>query len=117
LVAAQHPKFLRAITLSAVSASLYSEADYPGGMLNVGFIAEWSLHDQPASEVTGVEARVRWGDKECERNYLAHRASDLLLESRAHPFLDRWWRERSLEHYVDQVAVPTYISGTWQDNA
>jgi uncharacterized protein len=117
LVAAQHPRFLRAITPSAVSASLYSEADYPGGMLNVGFIAEWSLHDQPASEATGVEARVRWGDKECERNHLAHRASDLLLESRAHPFLDRWWRERSLEHYVDQVAVPTYISGTWQDNA
>ncbi len=117
LVAAQHPRFLRAITPSAVTASLYSEADYPGGMLNVGFIAEWSLHDQPASERMGVEARVRWGDEECESNYLAHPASDLLRESRAHPFLDQWWRGHSLEHYVDQVAVPTFISGTWQDNA
>jgi hypothetical protein len=117
LVAAQHPKFLRAITPSAVAASTYSEVDYPGGMLNVGFIAEWSLHDQPASEAMGVKARIGWGDEECERNYRAHPASDLLLESRAHPFLDPWWRRHSLEHYVDQVRVPTFISGTWQDNA
>jgi putative CocE/NonD family hydrolase len=117
LVAAQHPEFLRAITPSAVTASTYSEIDYPGGMLNVGFVTEWSLHDQPSSEAMGVKARVAWGDKECERNYLAHPPPDLLLESRAHPFLDQWWRSHSLEQYVGQVAVPTFISGTWQDDA
>ena len=81
LVAAQHPKFLRAITPSAVTASLYSEVIYPGGMLNVGFIAEWSLHDQPASEALGVKVRVGWGDRECESNYLAHPAPHNLLRS------------------------------------
>lgn len=117
LVAAQHPKFLRAITPSAVTASQYSEVVYPGGMLNVGFIAEWSLHDQPASEALGVKVRVGWGDKECKSNYLAHPAPHNLLQARAHPFFDQWWQSRSLETYVGQVAVPTFISGTWQDNA
>ncbi|MGB6489104.1 MAG: CocE/NonD family hydrolase [Steroidobacteraceae bacterium] len=117
LVAAQHPKFLRAITPSAVTASQYSEVVYPGGMLNVGFVAEWSLHDQPASEALGVKVRVGWGDKECESNYLAHPAPHNLLQARAHPFFDQWWQSRSLETYVGQVAVPTFISGTWQDNA
>jgi hypothetical protein len=117
LVAARHPKLLRAITPSAVAASAYSEAIYPGGMLNVGFVAEWSLHDQPAGEAQGVKTRIGWGDKECRSNYLAHPAPHQLLEARAHPFADQWWQLRSLEHYVGQVNVPTFISGTWQDNA
>jgi uncharacterized protein len=117
LVAAQHPKFLRAITPSAVTASAYSEVVYPGGMLNVGFVAEWSLHDQPMAEAMGVKARVGWGDKECARNYSSHPASQQFLQARAHPFFDQWWKLHSLEQYIDQVAVPTFISGTWQDNA
>ncbi len=117
LVAAQHPKFLRAITPSAVTASAYGEAVYPGGMLNVGFVAEWSLHDQPASEAQGVKVRVGWGDKECEHNYRAHPAPHIFLQARAHPFFDQWWQTHSLQTYVGQVTVPTFISGTWQDNA
>lgn len=117
LVAAQRPRFLRAITPSAVTASTYSEAAYPGGMLNVGFIAQWSLHDQPEAEAMGVRARVGWGDKECESNYRAHPDPQLLLQARAHPFLDRWWRSRSLETYIDRVSVPAFMSGNWQDNA
>jgi uncharacterized protein len=117
LVAAQHPKFLRAITPSAVTASEYSEVVYPGGMLNVGFVGEWSLHDQPEAEAMGVRERVGWGDKECAGNYRAHPAPRPFLQARAHPYFDEWWQTRSLQTYVGQVAVPTFISGTWQDNA
>ena len=117
LVAAQHPKFLRAITPSAVTANEYSEVVYPGGMLNVGFVGEWSLHDQPEAEATGVRERVGWGDKECAGNYRAHPVPRPFLQARAHPYFDEWWRTRSLQTYVGQVAVPTFISGTWQDNA
>ncbi len=116
LVAAQHPKFLYAITPSAVTANTYSEIAYPGGIFNVGFAAGWSLHLQPWVESLGIKARIGWGDTECERNYLAHRPSRLPLQGRAHPFFDQWWQIRSLEEYVDRVAVPTFISGTWQDN-
>lgn len=117
LVAARHPEYLRAITPSAVTASAYGETAYPGGILNVGFVAEWSLHDQPLSAAMGVEARVGWGDKECKANYAAHPDPSLFLETRAHPYLDRWWKLHSLGQYIGQVAVPTFISGTWQDNA
>lgn len=89
---------------------------YPGGILNVGFGAEWSLHVQPAVEAKGVKARIAWGDEECARNYSAHPVSRLFAEALAHPLLDTWWRTRSLASYVDRVRVPTFLSGTWQDN-
>jgi len=117
LVAARHPKFLEAITPSAVTASAYGETAYPGGILNVGFVAEWSLHDQPLFAAMGVKARVAWGDKECKANYEGHPDPRLFLETRAHPFLDPWWKLHSLGEYIDQVTVPTFMSGTWQDNA
>jgi hypothetical protein len=116
LVAAQHPKYLRAITPSAVTASDYSETVYPGGMLNVGLAAKWSLHDQPQAAAMGVKARLGWGDGACERNYLAHPDPQLALEAREHPFFDEFWKLRSLRTYADLVSVPTFISGTWQDN-
>jgi len=117
LVAAQHPRFLRAITPSAVTANEYSEVVYPGGMLNVGFVGEWSLHDQPEAEAAGVRERIGWGDRECAGNWRAHPAPHPFLLASRHPFFDQWWQTRSLQTYVGQVAVPTFISGTWQDNA
>ena len=117
LVAAQHPEPLKAITPSAVAANTYSEVSYPGGIPNVGFGAEWSLHIQPWFEAVGVKARVGWGDKECESNYRAHPPPRVFLESRAHPLFDQYWRLRSLGTSIDRVNVPTFISGTWQDHA
>lgn len=116
LVAAQHPRFLEAITPSAVTASTYGEVAYPGGILNIGFVSEWALHLQPALEAAGVKARIGWGDRECAANYSAHPPSHLFSQALAHPFLDAWWKSRSLETYVGRVSVPTFISGTWQDN-
>lgn len=116
LVAAQRPGFLKAIAPSAVTASSYSEIFYPGGIFNISFTAEWGLHLQPSLEAIGVKARIGWGDKECEKNYLAHPANGLFLEARTHPFFDEWWKSRSLVRYISQVDVPTFISGTWQDH-
>ncbi|HEV2270058.1 MAG TPA: CocE/NonD family hydrolase [Steroidobacteraceae bacterium] len=117
LVAAQHPKLLEAITPSAVAANTYSEAVYPGGIPNVGFGAEWSLHVQPWFEAMGVKTRVGWGDPECESNYRAHPPPRGFIDARAHPLFDQWWQVRSLGKYIDQVHVPTFMSGTWQDHA
>ena len=117
LTAAQHPGALKAITPSAVAASTYSEAVYPGGIPNVGFSAEWSLHIQPYFEAAGVKTRVAWGDRECAGNYRAHPHPLGFLDARAHPLFDQWWQVRSLRTYIDQVNVPTFISGTWQDHA
>lgn len=117
LVAAQHPRMLKAIAPSAVAANAYSQIVYPGGIFNPAFLAWWSLHGQPMGAALGVKARIGWGDTECAANDLAHPAPRLFAHARAHPFFDRWWRLRSLQEYIGRVEVPTFLSGTWQDNA
>ena len=116
LVAAQHPRFLKAIAPSAIASNTYSQIVYPGGIFNASFLAWWSLHAQPMGEAWGVRTRVGWGDRECEANYRAHPSSQLFLRAQAHPFFDQWWNSRSLRKDIDRVDVPTFISGTWQDN-
>jgi uncharacterized protein len=115
LVAAQHPKFLKAIEAASITSNIYREAFYPGGIFNVAFVAEWSLHAQPWLEGMGIKERISWGDDECESNYRAHPPSELFQQARAHPFLDEWWRTRSLESYIERVEVPAFIAGNWQD--
>ena len=116
LVAAQHPRLLRAITPSAVAANTYSQVAYPGGIFNAAFIAWWSLHGQPLAAAQGVKTRIGWGDRECEGNYKAHPASSLFLHARAHALFGPWWQARSLLREIRRVDVPTFISGTWQDD-
>ncbi|MCC6173209.1 MAG: CocE/NonD family hydrolase [Gammaproteobacteria bacterium] len=116
LVAAQQPTLLKAISPSAITASVYDEIIYPGGIFNVGFASRWSLMHQPGAEAFGVKARIGWGDTECAANYKSHPPPTLLATGRAHPFDDEWMRTRSLGYYAARVKVPTYISQTWQDN-
>lgn len=116
LVAAEQPPQLKAIAPSAITASLYDEALYPGGIYNVAFTSRWSLFHQPNAEGVGLRARIGWGDAECETNHRAHPASNLLATVQAHPMFDAWWKQRSLSTHVGKVKVPAYVSGTWQDH-
>lgn len=116
LVAAQQPPLLKAIAPSALTASLYDDALYPGGIYNVSFTSRWARLHQPGAEAVGVRARVAWGDRECETNLAAHPPSTLQSIVQAHPTFDRWWQQRSLITHVDRVQVPTFVSGSWQDH-
>lgn len=116
LVAAQHPKWLRAISPSAITMSTYDDIVWPGGMYNVGFASRWSLLLQPGIAAAGAKARMAWGDRECPINMADHSAPSLVEQSINHPQFDAWWKERSLADYVDKVEVPTFISQSWQDN-
>lgn len=116
LVAAQHPKWLRAISPSAITMSTYDDAIWPGGMYNVGFVSRWSLLLQPGAAAAGAKARMAWGDQECEANMSAHPAPTLVEQTINHPQFDAWWKERSLADDVDKVQVPTFISQSWQDH-
>jgi hypothetical protein len=116
LVAAQQPKALKAITPAALTASAYDDVIYPGGVFNVTMAARWSLIIQPTIAEAGAKARIGWGDTECAANMAAHPAPSLVQQGRDHPFLDAFWKARSLETYIDRVKVPTLIAGDWQDN-
>lgn len=116
LVAAQHPKWLRAISPSAITMNTYDDIVWPGGIYNVGFVSRWTLGLQPALAAMGAQARMTWGDKECQANMAAHPMPTLLEQTIHHPRFDAWWKERSLADYADKVEVPTFVSQSWQDN-
>ncbi len=116
LVAAEHPPALKAIAPSAITASLYDEAFYPGGIPNVTFVSRWALLLQPRAEGNGLRARIGWGDTECQTNAAQHPPSTLVPMTQSRPLFDDWWEQRSLETHVDRVRVPTYVSGSWQDH-
>jgi hypothetical protein len=116
LTAAQQPKALKAITPAAITSNTYDDLAYPGGIFNVTMIARWSLIIQPTLAATGARQRIGWGDEECQANMSGHPAPSLVEQTREHPFFDGFWKERSLETYIDHVKVPTLISGDWQDN-
>lgn len=116
MVAAQHPKWLRAISPSAITMSTYNDIVWPGGIYNVGFVSRWSLIYQPNAANVGIKVRETWGDKECQANVATHSAPTLIEQAISHPTNDAWWKERSLAAYVDKVEVPTLISQSWQDH-
>lgn len=116
LVAAQRPKYLKAISPSAVTASTYDQIIYPGGIYNLGFAGRWSEMYQPILARQGIAARVAWGDTSCAATVASRPAPSLVKTTIEHPFNDDWWKTRSLETYVDKVAVPTFLSQSWQDN-
>ncbi len=114
-VAAKHPAALKAMVTSSITASVYEDALYPGGMFNIGFTSRWFTLYQPALSSAGMNARIGWGDKECEPNAKAHPQIDYVKEISEHPYDDAYWKVRATETYVDRVNVPTIVGMGWQD--
>lgn len=114
-VAAQHPPALKAMVTSSITANVYEDALYPGGMFNIGFTSRWFTLYQPALSANGMNARIGWGDAECEPNAKAHPQVDYIREVQEHPFDDAYWKLRATESYVDRVNVPTIVGMGWQD--
>lgn len=114
-VAAKHPPALKAMVTSSITANVYEDALYPGGMFNIAFTSRWFTLYQPALSATGMNARIGWGDSECERNAKAHPQVDYIRQVQQHPFDDAFWKVRATESYVDRVTVPTIVGMGWQD--
>jgi len=114
-VAAKQPPALKAMITSSITANIYEDAFYPGGMFNIGFASRWFLLYQPSIAGIGTAARVSWGDAECEANMKAHREHNFLTEVMQHPFDDDYWKLRATETYVGRVRVPTIVGMGWQD--
>ena len=114
-VAAKQPPALKAIVTSSITANVYEDAAYPGGLLNIAFMSRWFTLYQPALSTAGMSSRIGWGDKECEANAKAHPAHDFLKELMSHPYDDAYWKLRATETYVGRVKVPTLVGMGWQD--
>lgn len=119
--AAQHPKALKALVASGLTADVYSEAWRPGGIFAPAFIGFWAgsglIPDKSSSlNYAAAKRRVEWGDRQCDPEKAVARFWQTFDEVKNHPLKDDWWTPRLLETYVDAVAVPALIIGAWQDH-
>ncbi|MEM8619244.1 MAG: CocE/NonD family hydrolase [Actinomycetota bacterium] len=119
-VAQTQPPSLAAITPLSVIDDSYNSTLYPGGILNTGFAVEWIQDRLDNGEPEGQEwaaQRIAAGDQECADNQLLRLQNpDLVQEIRDTPFYDAALAdELSPALFADQIEVPTFIAGAWQD--
>ena len=123
--AAQHPEGLEAIFPIVPVADAYRDIVLMGGQLNVGFMPLWvSLvtalsaapgsrwaEDPAAAMQTAVEHLLRAADPDSTIALLAKAA----LGDEEIVYDTAFWQDRSPINHVDQVEVPTFITGGLND--
>lgn len=119
-VAAQQPPSLIAITPLSVIENSYRSTLYPGGILNTGFAVEWTQQRMDQSRPYGQgweQGQVDAGDEICEANQqMRLQNPDLVAEIDDTPFYDpELEAELAPVTFVDQIQVPTFLAGAWQD--
>lgn len=119
-VAQTQPPSLIAITPLSVLDDSYAATLYPGGILNTGFALAWTEQRQREAEPEGQEwaaDQIDNGDTQCEANQLIRLQNpDLATQIFDEPFwLDAEYGEIAPRLFVDQIEVPTFIAGAWQD--
>lgn len=118
-VAQTQPPHLRAITPLSVIADTYRSTLYPGGILNSGFALGWAQDRvdgaRPAARQWARD-RIAAGDQTCAANQkLKLQARDLLAEIRPDRFYEAAGDPLAPRTFVDQIDVPVYLSGQFQD--
>ncbi|MGH9271350.1 MAG: CocE/NonD family hydrolase, partial [Ilumatobacteraceae bacterium] len=119
-VAAQQPPSLAAITPLSVIDDSYRSVLYPGGILNTGFAVEWiqqRLDDTAPEGQAWTTDRITAGDMQCADNQrLRLQNDDLVAEIRDNPYwTDTLGDPLAPRTFVDQIEVPVYLAGAWQD--
>ena len=115
MVAAERPRFLKALAAGGLTSDLYTEAFRPGGLFNVSFAAFWGFKAQPFAGRQGAELRMKLGDPECGATLSARPPNRTYYEVRDHALYDDYWKERALQERVAAVTTPTLIFQGWQD--
>ncbi|MEM7155308.1 MAG: CocE/NonD family hydrolase [Myxococcota bacterium] len=117
-VASTRPPSLSAITPLSTIADPW-EMQWPGGVYNSGFTRQWIENRNSQAEAGGmnwVTERVDAGDAACEEN-LVLRSQNIDFESFLHglEFRPRDADDRSLPLLIQQIDVPVYHTGAFQD--
>ncbi len=119
-VAATQPPSLAAITPVSVIDDSYRSTIYPGGIYNNGFAKSWGDARQDSNDAYGEEwvaQRAEFGDEVCDANQLLRSQNrDLGGEATNQAFYDPAVADfLSPRTFVDQITVPTFVAGAWQD--
>ncbi|HEX6310498.1 MAG TPA: CocE/NonD family hydrolase [Acidimicrobiia bacterium] len=118
--ASTQPPSLAAITPLSVTDDLYRGTGSPGGIFNNGFAERWLTERVEESMPYGQgweQARVAGGDETCAENQEL-RSTNIdpyaLLEETEY-VVPEWFEDRVLWDMVDQIEVPVFLAGAWQD--
>ncbi len=119
-VASTRPPSLAAITPISVIDDSYRSTIYPGGIYNNGFAKSWGDARQDSNKAYGeqwVSQRAEFGDEVCDANQLLRSQNrDLGAEAENQEFYDPTVGDvLSPRTFVDQITVPTFVAGAWQD--
>ena len=121
LIAAQHPKHLKAIAVSGLIDDFYRAILYPGGVPNPGFPILWGALLRPASEHAGNVDGLEH-DSQCQQNYLSHEGTDALntealiaIYSQMQATSNSWAEQRSLINKINGIKAPIQLGQQYQD--
>jgi len=119
-VAATRPPSLAAITPLSVLEDSTAGVLYPGGILNTGFAVNWTQGRMDESRPEGqawAANRIAMGDQQCADNQLLRLQNpDLVGMIRDNPYwVDELAAPLAPRLFVDQIEVPVYLAGSWQD--
>ena len=117
-VAATTPPHLAGVTSLSVIKDPWLE-QWPGGVYNGGFTAQWLKERDAESSATGtswVAQQVNGGDKVCAANQKL-REQNIDFESFGRALVHRPVQDddRDLALLVKKIKVPVYLTGAWQD--
>jgi predicted acyl esterase len=117
-VAATRPPSLAAITPLSVVDDLWRQ-QWPGGTYNSGFTRAWLAQRDAETKVGGQswdQARIDAGDEQCAANQTIRSLNtDFERFGRAAESFRPSFRARRVADAVERIEVPTYLSGSWQD--
>lgn len=119
-VAKGTPPSLAAITPFSVIGDTMSSTLIPGGIFNVGFATEWYDAVLSKAQPSGhdwITEVVEGGDTVCEENQLLHsQMLDRIEIAKQSPFYDDVLAKPiDPSAFADQIEVPVYLAGQWQD--
>ena len=117
-VAATQPPSLAAITPLSVIDDLWRQ-QWPGGIYNSGFTRMWLAQRDAETQIGGMawdQQRIDNGDEVCAENQRIRSLNmDFEQFGRAAASFTSAMSARRIADSVDQIQVPVYLTGAWQD--
>ena len=122
-VGGARPPHLAAIAPLSVIGDIYQSPGFPGGIFNNGFAKSW-LQERKDNAEPAPDGGQRWarrrvnnGDEVCRSNQrLRLQTIDPVAYTVAHPFyVPELMDNRSPIMWVENIEVPTFLAGGWQD--
>ncbi len=118
-VASTQPPSLTAIVPGHVIGDFYRDVAYPGGVLNYGFAAAFSLDQDARSAFPSSYPQVNERadtDPVCLANQALRGQNVSMLQGVfGNPYDGAYWQMRAPERLVGDITVPTLLVNAWQD--